>query len=290
MKVLADIEWYENEKHETTITQIAAVRISDSYEQMDAFDALVHPDIEVEDSRHIAFNGACIKDYEAALYPEYVLSNFLSWIRDDDLYFWNGSAAALLLYYLPKFPNKIKTLDKRVRAYLSKFISIRGDVYDLAARCGITPTYPKHCAKNDVDVLFRLLMRTQCAIEDFADDADPFLSFHFLSRQQIYEQNRQVSSILGKDILPVKGFRFVYNPKDRLLHRVDCPDLVWTKNLRGFGTLRRAADVYHHGCRCCRELLAQYDQLRYHPSPSDPRPHFPITNETKSISSNEVKK
>lgn len=281
MKILVDIEWYENRKSETTITQIAAARINDNDEQIDTFYALLHPDIEVEDYWHIAFGGVRAEEYETALYPEWVLSHFLSWIGDDDLYFWNGAAAALLLYYLPKLPNKIKTLDKPVRAYLSRFISVKGDVYDLAIRCGIKPSYPKHCAKNDVEVLRCLLTHIKCAIEDLADDAEPLFSAPSMTRQQQYAQNRRLSGILVKDILPVKGFRFVYSPRDHLLHRVDCPDLVWTKDLRGFGTLRRAAEVYHRGCRCCQELLSEYEQLRYRQpgriTPSGPRPHFPFT-------------
>lgn len=263
MKILIDIEWYETDKHETALTQIAAARITDGFELIDTFDALFHPDIEVEDYSHLAFNGADTNDYLNAQEPETVLGDFLAWMNEDDvLYFWHESSALLLRNYLPGIPNKMKILQNRVRKSLPGGISSKGDTHAIAKRCGLNPKYPKHCSKNDVTVLLCLLVWMKRSPDDLSDDLETIVNLQLLTRRKMREQGRKASLILGKDINPIDGFRFVYNPKEKLLHRVDCPNLVWEKEYRGYATLRSAASKYQRGCGCCLSLLEEYHKRR----------------------------
>ena len=263
MIVLVDVEWYENGKHEKALTQLAAARVDEQYKLHDTFDSLACPNAEVEDYRHVAFNGASDAEFHMAKDPKDVLSEFAAWLKQEDvLCFWHESSAFLMRGWLPELHNEMKVLQSGVRASLPDQGAATGDMYKIARKLKVKTPYPSHCARNDVTVLACLLVKLDKPIEELAADIDSIPVKQVLSRKKMRAQGRAASLLLGKDINPIDGYRFVYNPKEKLLHRVDCPKLVWVEDFKGFGTLQGAASKYQRYCECCAEMLAEYHKRR----------------------------
>lgn len=105
-----------------------------------------------------------------------------------------------------------------------------------------------------------VIPKKRCLI--LSDDVDSIINTSKVSRRKMREQGRMVSLLLGKEINPIDGYRFVYNPKEKLLHRVDCPALIWEKDCRCFATLQGAVRKYQKGCVCCENTLLEYHKYR----------------------------
>ena len=85
MYILLDIEWV-NKWEKSYLTQIAAIRVNENWEEQDSFFSLVSPPKPEKAKRpHVAFSGYDSADFLNADDEATVLAKFREWLRDDDV-------------------------------------------------------------------------------------------------------------------------------------------------------------------------------------------------------------
>lgn len=164
MFVLMDIEWIKDQRYHVNPTQIAAMRVDDQWNCQEQFYARIHPrDDTFHDWKHLAYSGGTPSDFLYAHGIYRVLTDLLSWLREDDVIcFWHTDARNILKSVY-RFVLRIKILQRIVvlRDYLFPFLTERkmmtGNAYVLCNAYGFPADGPKHHSGNDVAAMQKAL-------------------------------------------------------------------------------------------------------------------------------------
>lgn len=163
MNVLIDIEWVK-ENEGSSITQFAAVRVSEDWKTVAAFECLVCPgNLGNIDWGNMAYNGYPPEEFQRGVSEKVCISDFIGFLDDcDTILCWHGDTKHLLKQKVVQFlgkplPVKCKCVNHAVYAIAqSKGIMAYG-LYEVAEKNGIITPEPKHRSTNDVIVLQKLL-------------------------------------------------------------------------------------------------------------------------------------
>lgn len=245
MFVIVDMEWVTNRAGHYAPTQIAAIRVDESWNTAGEFDAFIRPrDSSFYDWRHIAYNGGKAPDFLGAKNAYLVLTDFHNWLQEDDVLIWWHSESQTLyekiLGFILKANSEHKSIAiwKHVGASLAGKTITKGSPYKLATVCDVDVRgYTQHCSKDDVAVLQQLLSTLQYPQEQLLKPA-PEVEKKDLSNQLCYH-------------LP-----FQYDAATNIIHKLGCADIAG-KETYGYPHLRSAIRKGYKPCSCC---AAEYRQ------------------------------
>lgn len=160
MFVLMDIEWVTNRMNHISPTQIAALRVDDSWNATERFYARIRPkDATFHLWNHMAYTGGQPSDFLFARGIFQALTDLKAWLREDDtICFWTRDSMNILksvynLILKEKVPQRMIALIDYVFPYLSE----RKDAYQICSAMGNQASGPKHQAENDVQAIRQAL-------------------------------------------------------------------------------------------------------------------------------------
>ena len=157
MFVLMDIEWVTNKQYQFAPTQIAAMRVENSWLEQDVFFERVRPkDTAFHLWDEVAYSGGEPSDFLYARGIYQVLLELQDWLQEDDvLCFWTKDSISILksIYMLvlrKRVPQKTIDLSEYIFPYLKERNRKCGNAYQLAFACGVSALGPKHHSEQDV--------------------------------------------------------------------------------------------------------------------------------------------
>ncbi len=237
MFVIADMEWVCNTDGEYSPTQLAAVKVDETWNTASEFDYLIKPrDSRFHDWQHVAYTGHVFSEFLNADSAYSVLKEFQKWLNDGDVILWwyNESERLfkrLVKQILKKDDNHCTvSINEHVYEFLSGQDYSRGNSYSIASARGIsTKSKLKHCSKNDVRVMQELL----CKIG--------------------YPQQRLLVPVERKqEIKPVKAARYQYDSIMNMVHSRNCETIIGIFTT-GFDNLNAPIRKGYKPCDCCKE-------------------------------------
>lgn len=160
MYVLMDLEWVTNKQYHISPTQIAAMRVDDSWNELDRFFTRIRPrDTSFHRWGEVAYAGGNPSDFLYARGIFQVLTDLLDWLHDDDiLCFWTKDSINMLksvchLVLQQKFSQRMIDLSQYIFPYLKAQKKKCGNAYQLAAGYGCPVPGPKHHSERDVEAV-----------------------------------------------------------------------------------------------------------------------------------------
>ena len=89
MYVLMDLEWFCTRRGNILPTQLAALRVDESWRELDRFFSRIRPDCAgTPDWTHMAFSGGEPEAFLRAPALSAVLRNLRMWLQKDDVLCW----------------------------------------------------------------------------------------------------------------------------------------------------------------------------------------------------------
>ena len=144
MFVIADIEWMTNEEGHHSPTQLAAIRVDETWNEVDTFASLIRPrDSEFHDWRHVSYTGGKPTEFMYARNAHNVLDAFYDWLKDDDVILWWYDESIMIFKKLiglilrKQTTHKMVELKEYVYEHLSGQANSRGNSYKIAEARGI---------------------------------------------------------------------------------------------------------------------------------------------------------
>lgn len=214
MNVLIDIEWVQ-ENEESSITQFAAVRVTDNWEIANAFERLVcpksHKDIDWE---HMAYSGYSPDEFKAGVSEKTCISDFLGFLNDSDtILCWPRDTKRLLKQKVEYFlgsPLSIKCKCVNQDAYaIAEAKGIKAhSLYEMADGIGIATPTPRHKSINDVAVFRNLL--------------SAFNYNEHMVQKAIINKAKKNRRERNADILSRVEYNYIYTPTSKVFHRPSC--------------------------------------------------------------------
>ena len=257
MYVITDIEWVDESPESKYLTQIAAIRVNESWEAQDSFTRLVSPpQVNNVDWQHVAFRGYALEDFLQADDEAQGLADFHAWLQDGDrLCIWHHEAKQRLQMSWRKhnegpFGHRITSAHQKVHIRLMGTWEKNRRLYDLAQELGVEMPTPEHCAKNDVYVLHELLQRAFANWEDFKKKAT--------KTETKAERNRRLMEDTSKNFFYLEG--------SEVFHKRGCPRLLRANAIHSAIYYEYAA-VNRRPCKVCnpqsKDGLRDGEALRF---------------------------
>lgn len=245
MNVLIDIEWVK-ENEGSSITQFAAVRVSEDWKTVAAFEYLVCPgNLGNIDWGNMAYNGYPPEEFQRGVSEKVCISDFIGFLDDcDTILCWHGDTKHLLKQKVVQFlgkplPVKCKCVNQAVYAIAqSKGIMAYG-LYEVAEKNGIITPEPKHRSTNDVIVLQKLLS----AFGYDKKEKRKAMPDAPKSRADRRERNA--------DILSRTEYHYIYTPNSKVFHRPNCHLMRNAIDING-SVYYKTAIKGRVPCRVCR--------------------------------------
>lgn len=158
MYVLLDIEWLTNQQNHFCPTQIAALRVSDDWQDHELFFSRIRPrDPSFYVWNHVSFTGGNSVDFLEAKGLYRVMSDLMKWLRSDDIIcLWHEESmnifkSAVSLALKQKVPHNMVVLSDYMPKYLQQKGNVRNAPHKIAGACGMRIAYPSH--RSDCDVM-----------------------------------------------------------------------------------------------------------------------------------------
>ncbi len=257
MFVIADIEWVTNSKKQDAPTQLAAVKVDETWQIVDRFDMLIKPkDESFHTWEHMAYAKKTAEDFLSARGIHCVLENFEEWLGEEDVILWWHPDSKKIFEKL--VGNVLKYTEGHKAFCLCDYICVmyksRGisgkNPYKIAQQCGIETLLPMHCASNDVEVLRRVLKG--------------------LKFPQELLKNDEARGAVKRESLD-EAERYVYDIKARVIHDRNCERVSDDIYLKGYQNLNKAVKKGYAPCKCCRkeyrEIIKQKNESRLRCAP-----------------------
>jgi methylphosphotriester-DNA--protein-cysteine methyltransferase len=238
MFVIADIEWITNSVGHQSPTQLSATRVDEDWNIVEEFNAFIRPrDREFCDWNHIAYTGGSVADFMCAENAYTVLSDFQTWLNDDDIILWWCKESLKFFRKIVGIILKVTdehhaiSISPYVYAHLAEQPVSRGNPYKIAgARDVLTKVHLHHYSKNDVRVIRELMAKIK------------------------YPQNlllKPVEKPQKKEKKPII-LPYQYDPETNLIHIVGCVYITDIKT-RGYEKIKTAFRKGFEPCECCKE-------------------------------------
>ena len=243
MFVIADLEWVTNQTGHFSPTQLAAVKVDESWHELERFSALIRPcDGTFHDWKHVAYTGGTATAFLHAKNAYSVLQSFIEWLSAEDAILWWHEESDAVFQKLVKllikspFQNKTIILNKYISAFLYGDANVQKSPYQMAKAQGIdTNPALKHCAINDVMAMQKLL-----ATIDFA--------------QAVLQNPMESHKIEWKPTAGERKLPYQYDPATNKMHRRDCPLLLASgAKTKGFASRKTLLKKGFRLCDCCKE-------------------------------------
>lgn len=245
MNVIIDIEWVQ-ENSASFITQLAAVRVSDSWEIVDAFDRLVSPvKWWKADWEHMAYHGYSPEEFRAGTDEQSCITDLLRFLRDDDtLLCWHNDTKRLLvqkaeLYLGKAFPVKCRAVNQKAYAMASARGITAHNLYEMAEKIGISLPAPQHQSSNDVTVLRQLLSALKYGVSPIPA----------VSRKTPKKGKSRAER--NADILSRAGYNYIFAPDSKVFHKPVCHLMRQAREIMGCVYYKTAVRD-RIPCRVCR--------------------------------------
>lgn len=244
MLVIADIEWYVKENGYRYPTQIAAIRVNESWDIVAQFSTI----IKCSDKRYfemnpVPFTGYVFERYMTAPTLSKALMSFYKWLNEDDTIGWWAShlkdvySDALRSELFTTDMHKQLVLNKYVTLFLFKTFNARSNPYELAAdRSIITPTI-QHKSENDVITVRNLL----CGIK--------------------FDQSKLKENISFTEETTIRPNTFLFDKENGLFHKDPCPFFPWHPGISE-GSIMTAIRKSLKPCDCVKDEY--YSTIREH--------------------------
>lgn len=247
MYVIVDVEWTDAGTYRKNLTQLAAARLDRKWAVTDTFFSFVRPmQDEACDWSHAAFTGGSPESFLRAGKCGAVLSSFSGWLWENDiLCFWDTRPQdAFLLFWgitlRQNCPFETVVLNRYITGFLAGEGQTTGSPYKIAAARGIPVPAERHNARHDVQVIQCLL----CGIS-FPQEA---LQAAPLRRAPCCEQ------------LPCNAPAYLYDTRERLIHRWGCPLIPPFAHLFCYETPSAFTRKKFGPCLCARSVLQESRQ------------------------------
>ena len=210
--VLIDIEWIE-ENNVSSITQLAAVRVTENWEVVDTFERLVCPeDYWNTDWEHIAYSGYSPEKFLIGVSEETCILDFIKFLgHGDSIICWQKDTKHLLMQKIKQFSDKplsanCKSVNQSVYD-IAKSIGIKVyGLYEVAKELGIATPTPTHRSTNDVAVMRNLLSTL-----GYGKKAVQKASTKTVDRRA-----------RNADILSRVEYNYIFSPNSKVFHRPSC--------------------------------------------------------------------
>ena len=279
MFVITDLEWVKQQA--IFPTQLAAIRVNSSWEEVDRFSMLIRPSFHNIRWNHVAFTGYERDEFRNAYSASAVFTHFSLWLKDDDTLVWWITKPAQtflllandLLQAAPR--NKMLLVKPAVtkKIFLGSGQSAatqppatpdyRQSAYDVADLLGINVTKPEHNAVNDVIAIRRVCAHLgidQATVTTRVIPSSP--STFDRHRKDNAEEHRQP---IRKQTV---NLPYYYDHKANLLHSKDCALLPHDSDghvipgplLTGHGSLKNCIRERLVPCACCKEQYHALDE------------------------------
>lgn len=248
MNVLIDIEWVK-ENEVFSITQFAAVRVTEDWKAAAVFEHLVCPKNHwVVDWEHMAYSGYAPDEFRTGVSEKTCITDFIEFLDDSDTIFcWHKDTKQVLMQKVEQFlgtPLSVTCECVNEAVYTiarSKGVKARG-LYEMADEIGITTPTPRHRSINDVAVLQNLLS-----------------SFGY-DEKAVREATREAPKGTAErrarnaDILSRVQYNYIYTPSSKVFHRPSCHLMLNAVNIKGCIYYKSAVNG-RVPCRICHPEL-----------------------------------
>lgn len=245
MIVIVDVEWVQ-ENNISTITQLAAVRVSDDWEAVEVIERLVRPpEWQVPKWTHMAYSGFSADEFRSGVDEKVAVSDFAEFLKDDDtILCWHKDAKRLLtqkilLHTGKEHPAVWKSVNGKVYSMAHEKGILATSMYEVAEKLGLAIPLPKHRSSNDVYVMQSLLsaLKYEIAPPQTAVVKAPI---------DIRERN--------KDIVSRAGYDYIFSPTSNVFHRPICHLALGAREINGCIYYNTAAKK-RVPCKVCRPDL-----------------------------------
>lgn len=243
MYVLMDLEWFCTRRGNILPTQLAALRVDESWRELDRFFSRIKPDCtDTPDWTHMAFSGGKPEDFLRAPTLSAALRNFRSWLQKDDVLCWWAEDApeifkrlhTPLLQTPPALTHRV--LLDHVGPILASRDIAQKNPYKIAASLGLTVPTPAHCSEHDV-----LTIQAVLRALDFP-------------QENLRSRAKRRTSRYGSRQNPVHAdMPYQLDADTGLLHRKDCDDIPDGAVLSGFASFKPCFNGKARPCPCLAE-------------------------------------
>lgn len=237
MYVLIDLEWVENNLQQRHPTQIACLRVDEKWHPADNFYTRIRPEnSSFLDWTHVGYTGGTSKDFIDAPKRKEAIAALYRWLRPDDtICWWYDNCKSFFHNIAPNCTQKEVFLYYYIPTFLSQEPTARGNAYKVAKALGIAAPGKKNDARNDVEMIRRVLEYIQFPQSEL-ENPPP---------------NRPQTIVPTTDEL-LKGLPYVIDLGAKKIHKNGCNLIPEKANLKGCTKLTRAIGHGYTSCSCCR--------------------------------------
>ena len=252
MIVLMDLEWVENRFHHVTPTQLAAMRVSETWDYISMFSSLCRPrDSSFYQWNHVAYSGSVQNDFLFAPSARTAFERFIAWLQPDDILLWWSQdapqhfAGLMKIVGLPKLKNKSHAIQTAFQAFVTDGRKTKGGLYQLAKDRQILLPKPEHRATNDVRVMQKLLQKVQFQVD-------------YLHQQIPSKEAREKIQYAS-----ISAYQFHVDPQTRLIHKKGCDLLPGETKIIGCHDLASGLGHNARPCPvCCKQVWKEHVAAR----------------------------
>lgn len=250
MNVLIDIEWIK-ENGVSSITQLAAIRVTDSWKVVKSFERLVCPENYWDaDWEHMAYSGYSPEEFLRGVREKTCILAFMKFLdHGDTILCWQKDTKHLLMQKVEQFLEKplpvyCKYVNQSVYTLAkSKGIASYG-LYEVADEIGIETPVPMHQATNDVAVLRELLS---------------ILGYDKKEEGMDIPAKTVDRRAKNSDILSRVKYNYIYSSKSKVFHRPNCHLMLNAVDIKGCTRYKTAING-RVPCRVCKPESNEHPQ------------------------------
>ncbi len=227
VNVLFDMEWVQKNEVKS-ITQLAAIRVTEEWKTVDGFERLVRPTSgQGTDWAHMAYSGYSPDEFRSGVDENACIAAFFDFLRDDDtLLCWHKDTRRLLKQKCEQYigkPLPIKCTCMNEQVYLAvrdSGIKPHG-LYEVAGDVGLTTPVPRHQSANDVGVMRDLLSELECRVKSG------------LSVSEKIPKKKMTRRERNADILSRVQYNYIFTPASKVFHRPTCHLVLNARDIMG---------------------------------------------------------
>lgn len=253
--VLLDVEWIEPTPGNKYITQIAAIRVKETWELEDQIELLVRPwDTQLCFANHLGLGEYPAEMYLSAPREEEALWDFAQWLRPEDrLCFWHYEGMLLLQDAWKRALGRRMghfscCANHKVWNAIQSLRVDAGNPYKISETLGLEVPFPQHRACNDVKVLYDLLV----ALATNKSGLKPVRPLPQPKKKKSKVMTaEEAKAARRRYTLDGSPFEYFYSLDSQVFHTRSCHLIHRIKNIQGCLRYRTAAEN-RQPCKLCK--------------------------------------